>query len=227
MIWGGTVGAVWDFGKNTYKALTGDFEDMNWDNSYGNIKGGWNRLYSAGQHMNETGAMHDTYLLEEAEKKIKQQSEAAEYRRLNQGKPGVPVEKDFVIPGSQPLGISTSIPNFNTTVNNNYNSTVKDYKKNNEAIKVELPTNINEAINKWNEAKITKALDSKTIDEVKKTVKPDVTINSNPTYNASFTINEATDGKKVKNIVDTCLRNQKTQEEQKIKAQIGMNYGYY
>ena len=226
MLWGATGGAVIDFGKNTYKVLTGDFENMNWDNSYGNIKGGWNRLYGAGQHMNETSAMHDSYLLEEAEKKIKQQSEAAEYRRLNQRKKGVPVEKDFAIPGSQLLGISTSTPNFNTTVNNTYNSTVKDYKKNNEAIKVELPTNINEAINRLNEAKITKALDSKTINEVKKTVKPDVTINSNPTYNASFTINEATDGKEVKNMVDNYLRNQKTQEEQRIRAQLGMNYVY-
>ena len=111
MIWGGTVGAVWDFGKNTYKALTGDFEDMNWDNSYGNIKGGWNRLYSAGQHMNETSAMHDSYLLDEAEKKIKQQSEAADFRRINQGKPGVPVEKDFVIP-YQPVN-SGVVTDFN------------------------------------------------------------------------------------------------------------------
>ena len=225
MLWGATGGAVIDFGKNTYKVLTGDFENMNWDNSYGNIKGGWNRLYGAGQHMNETSAMHDSYLLEEAEKKIKQQSEAAEYRRLNQRKTGVPVEKDFAIPGSQPLGISTSMPNFNTTVNNTYNSTVKDYKKNNEAIKVELPTNINEAINRWNEAKITKALDSKTIDEVKKTVKPDITIINNQKYNPSFVINEATDGEKIKNMFDTQMRNYKEQEEQKIRAQIGMNYG--
>jgi len=98
MLWGATGGAVIDLGKNTYKALTGDFDDMNWDSSFGNIKGGWNKLYGAGQHMNETSTMHDSYLLEEAEKKIKQQSEAAEYRRLNQRKTGVPVEKDFAIP---------------------------------------------------------------------------------------------------------------------------------
>lgn len=111
MIWGSTGGAVIDLGKNTYKALTGDFEDMNWDNSYGNIKGGWNKLYGAGQHINETSAMHDSYLLEEAEKKIKQQSEAAEYRRLNQRKTGVPVEKDFAIP-YQPVN-SGVVTDFN------------------------------------------------------------------------------------------------------------------
>lgn len=226
MLWGATGGAVIDFGKNTYKVLTGDFENMNWDNSYGNIKGGWNRLYGAGQHMNETSEMYDKYLLEEAKKNIKKQVEDAEYRRKNQNTFGVPVEKEIMIPGSQLLGISTSMPNFNTTVNNTYNSTVKDYKKNNEAIKVELPTNINEAINRWNEAKITKALDSKTIDEVKKNVKPDITINSNPTYNASYTINEATDGKEIKNMLDSYLKNQKMQEEQRIRAQLGMNYVY-
>ena len=118
------------------------------------------------------------------------------------------------------------MPNFNTTVNNTYNSTVKDYKKNNEAIKVELPTNINEAINRLNEAKITKTLDSKTVDEAKKTVKPDVTINSNPTYNASYTINEATDGVKIKNMLDTYYNGKRKEEQQKIKAQIGMNYAY-
>lgn len=225
MIWGGTVGAVWDFGENTYKALTGDFEDMNWDNSYGNIKGGWNRLYSAGQHMNETGAMHDTYLLEEAEKKIKQQSEAAEYRRLNQGKPGVPVETELMIPGSQPLGISTSIPNFNTTVNNTYNSTVKDYKKNNEAIKVELPTNINEAINRLNEAKKTRTLDGKIVDATKK-VTANQTVNYNPTYKTDVTINESKDGKNgFENIVNFLLKKDKENLE-RMKAQVGMGLTY-
>ena len=225
MTFGISGGLVRDIGGNVLRLFKG--EEFKWDNSWGNIKGGWNKLYGARQHINETSAMHDNYLLEEAEKKIKQQSEAAEYRRLNQRKTGVPVEKDFATPYSQPLGISTSMPNFNTTVNNTYNSTVKDYKKNNETVKVELPTNINEAINKWNEAKITKALDSKTIDEVKKTVKPDVTINSNPTYNASYTINEATDGVKIKNMLDTYYNGKRKEEQQKIKVQIGMNYGYY
>ena len=225
MIWGGTVGAVWDFGKNTYKALTGDFEDMNWDNSYGNIKGGWNRLYSAGQHMNETSAMHDSYLLDKSKKKIKQQSEAADFRRINQGKPGVPVEKDFVIPGSQPLGISTSMPNFNTTVNNTYNSTVKDYKKNNEAIKVELPTNINEAINKWNEAKKTRTLDGKIVDATKK-VTANQTVNYNPTYKTDVTINESKDGKNgFENIVNFLLKKDKENLE-RMKAQVGMGLTY-
>ena len=270
MLWGATGGAVIDLGKNTYKALTGDFENMNWDSSFGNIKGGWNKVYGAGQHMNETSKMHDDYLLEEATKNIKKQAEDDEYRRKNQNTFGVPVERDFLIPGSQPLGVSTSIPSFmttnntynydnsvmnngyrynydnsvttnnmgtkNNTVNYNstaneykkdtYNSTVNEYKKNNEAIKVELPTNLNEAINNYKKSQETKSLNSKVIDDSKKTVKPDITIINNQKYNPSFVINEATDGEKIKNMFDTQMRNYKEQEEQKIKAQIGMNYGY-
>lgn len=111
MLWGATGGAVIDLGKNTYKALTGDFDDMNWDSSFGNIKGGWNKLYGAGQHMNETSAMHDSYLLEEANEDIKKQIERENYIKNNQNTFGVPVEKDFVIP-YQPVN-SANITDFN------------------------------------------------------------------------------------------------------------------
>ena len=98
MIWGGTAGFAWDNTKNVFKVLTGDFENVNWDNSISNIKNGWSKLHGAGQHMNETGVMYDNYLLEEAVKNIKKQTEVDEYRRKNQGNVGVPVEKDLVIP---------------------------------------------------------------------------------------------------------------------------------
>ena len=111
MLWGATGGAVIDLGKNTYKALTGDFEGMNWDSSFGNVKGGWNKVYGTGQHMNETSKMHDEHLLEEATKNIKKQAEVEEYRRKNQNTFGIPVEKDFVIP-YQPVN-SANIPDFN------------------------------------------------------------------------------------------------------------------
>lgn len=111
MLWGATGGAVIDLGKNTYKALTGDFDDMNWDSSFGNIKGGWNKVYGAGQHMNETGKMYDNHLLEKANEDIKKQAEVEEYRRKNQNTFGVPVEKDFVIP-YQPVN-PANIPDFN------------------------------------------------------------------------------------------------------------------
>ena len=111
MLWGATGGAVIDLGKNTYKALTGDFDNMNWDSSFGNIKGGWNKVYGAGQHMNETSKMHDEHLLEEATKNTKKQAEVEEFIRKNQNTFGVPVEKDLVIP-YQPIN-SGVVPDFN------------------------------------------------------------------------------------------------------------------
>jgi len=111
IIWGGTAGFAWDNTKNVFKVLTGDFENVNWDNSISNIKNGWSKLHGAGQHMNETGVMYDNYLLEEAVKNIKKQTEADEYRRKNQGNVGVPVEKDLVIP-YQPVN-SGIVTDFN------------------------------------------------------------------------------------------------------------------
>lgn len=111
MIWGGTAGFAWDNTKNVFKVLTVDFENVNWDNSISSIKNGWSKLNGAGQHMNETGVMYENYLLEEAVKNIKKQTEADEYRRKNQGNIGVPVEKDLVIP-YQPVN-SGIVPDFN------------------------------------------------------------------------------------------------------------------
>ena len=210
MLWGATGGAVIDIGKNTYKALTGDFESMNWDNTTSNIGNGWDKLYGAGQHMNKTNKMYDDYLLEEATKNIKKQAEDDEYRRKNQNTFGVPVEKDFVIPGSQPLGVSTSIDN---------------YKKNNEAVKVELPTNINEAINNLNEAQRTKNIDSKVVDATKK-ITANQTVNYNPTYKTDVTINESKDGKNgFEDIVNFLLKKDKENLE-RMKAQVGMGLTY-
>lgn len=210
MLWGATGGAVIDLGKNAYKALTGDFDNMNWDSSFGNIKGGWNKVYGAGQHMNETGVMYDNYLLEEATKNIKKQAEADEYRRKNQNTFGIPVEKDFVISGSQSLGVSTYIDN---------------YKKNNETVKVELPTNINEAINNLNEAQRTKNIDSKVVDATKK-ITANQTVNYNPTYKTDVTINESKDGKNgFEDIVKALIERDKENFE-RIKAQVGMGLTY-
>ena len=184
MLWGATGGVVIDFGKNTYKALTGDFDNMNWDSSFGNIKGGWNKVYGAGQHMNKTSKMHDDYLLEEATKEIKRQVKVEDFRKKTQF--SEQAQKDFIY---KPI----------------YSANISDFD--------------------FNKILQTKNLDTKVIDNSKKTLKPNVTINNNQTYNPSFVINEATDGAKIKNMFDTQMRNYKEQEEQKIRAQIGMNYG--
>jgi hypothetical protein len=184
MLWGATGGAVIDLGKNTYKALTGDFDNMNWDSSFGNIKGGWNKVYGAGQHMNETSKMHDDYLLEEATKEIKRQVKVEDFRKKTQF--SEQAQKDFLY---QPI----------------YSANISDFD--------------------FNKILQTKTLDAKVIDNTKKVSKPNVTINNNQKYNPNFVINEATDGAKIKNMFDTQMRNYKEQEEQKIRAQIGMNYG--
>ena len=184
MLWGATGGAVIDLGKNTYKALTGDFDNMKWDSSFGNIKGGWNKVYGAGQHMNETSKMHDDYLLDEATKEIKRQVKVEDFRKKTQF--SEQAQKDFVY---QPI----------------YSANIADFD--------------------FNKILQTKTLDTKVIDNGKKALKPNVTVNNNQTYNPSFVINEATDGAKIKNMFDTQMRNYKEQEEQKIRAQIGMNYG--
>jgi hypothetical protein len=297
MIWGATGGLAIDFGKNTYKAITGDFEGMNWDNSVGNVKSGfnrvhnsaqnmsktddmhsaflvdeankkiqeqvklenyinvnrgvkgvplnddyaidlrnfnknlsnfkgpknvntktvsetnnisngWDRLYGAWQHMNDTHAMYQSYDLEQQEKKMKQKSESDNYKRLNQNKVGYPVANEFIVPGSQPLFAGQN-------------------KANNNANTIALPNDLTVALNKLSKMQETKKLDTKTVTETKKMIKPEVTLTNTPTYNTNVTINEATDGAKVEKMIETGIRNAGKQDIEKIKAQLGVvNYGF-
>ena len=297
MIWGATGGLAIDFGKNTYKAITGDFEGMNWDNSVGNVKSGfnrvhnsaqnmsktddmhsaflvdeankkiqeqvklenyinvnrgvkgvplnddyaidlrtfnknlsnfkepknvntktvsetnnisngWDRLYGAWQHMNDTHAMYQSYDLEQQEKKMKQKSESDNYKRLNQNKVGYPVANEFIVPGSQPLFAGQN-------------------KANNNANTIALPNDLTVALNKLSKMQETKKLDTKTVTETKKMIKPEVTLTNTPTYNTNVTINEATDGAKVEKMIETGIRNADKQNIEKLKAQLGVvNYGF-
>ena len=208
MLWGATGGLAIDFTKNTYKALTGNFEDINWNNTTSNISNGWDRLYGAGQHMNDTHAMYQSYDLEQQEKKMKQKSESDNYKRLNQNKVGYPVDKEFIVPGSQPLFAGQN-------------------KANNNANIIALPNDLTVALNKLSKMQETKKLDTKTVTETKKMIKPEVTLTNTPTYNTNVTINEATDGAKIQQIFDNSLRNNEKQNIEKLKAQLGVvNYGF-
>lgn len=297
MLWGGTMGLYVDGGKNFYRALQGDFESINWDNSYGNIKSGfnkittsgknmlktddmyssfkldeankkmqeqvklenyinvnrgvkgvplnddyaidlrnfnknlsnfkgpknvntktvsetnnisngWDRLYGAWQHMNDTHAMYQSYDLEQQEKKMKQKSESDNYKRLNQNKVGYPVANEFIVPGSQPLFAGQN-------------------KANNNANTIALPNDLTVALNKLSKMQETKKLDTKTVTETKKMIKPEVTLTNTPTYNTNVTINEATDGAKVEKMIETGIRNADKQNIEKLKAQLGVvNYGF-
>ena len=117
---GSTGGAIYDFGKNTVNVLTGDFEDINWDTSLGNISGGWDKLYGAGQHMNETDDMHQKicpwWSNKATTKKILKQWICSK----NQGNIAFPVEKEIIIPGSAPvIPLSTyGFPYENKTTTN-------------------------------------------------------------------------------------------------------------
>lgn len=208
MVWGATGGLAIDFTKNTYKALTGNFEDINWSNTTSNISNGWDRLYGAGQHMNDTHAMYQSYDLEQQEKKMKQKSESDNYKRLNQNKVGYPVDNEFIVPGSQPLFAGQN-------------------KANNNANIIALPNDLTVALNKLSKMQETKKLDTKTVTETKKMIKPEVTLTNAPTYNTNVTVNEATDGAKIQQMLDNSLRNKEKQDIEKLKAQLGVvNYGF-
>jgi hypothetical protein len=207
MIWGVSGGIVTDTFRAIRGSFTGDFENVG-EGTIGNIKAGWNRMNNAYDNIQETYYMYEKNELEEYAKEQKQLIERLNYINKNQNTFGVPVEKDFIIPGSQPLGVSTSINN---------------YKKNNEAIKVELPTNINEAINNLNEAQRTKNIDSKVVDATKK-ITTNQTVNYNPTYKTDVTINESKDGKNgFEDIVKVLIEKDKENLE-RIKAQAGMGF---
>lgn len=208
MVWGATGGLAIDFTKNTYKALTGNFEDINWNNTTSNISNGWDRLYGAGQHMNDTHTMYQSYDLEQQEKKMKQKTESDNYKRLNQNKVGYPVDSEFIVPGSQPLFAGQK-------------------KANNNANIIALPNDLTVAINNLSKLQETKKLDNKTVQETKKMIKPEVTLTNTPTYNTNVTINEATDGAKVEKMIETGIRNAGKQDVEKLKAQLGVvNYGF-
>ena len=280
MIWGVSGGIVTDTFRAIRGSFTGDFESVG-EGTIGNIRAGWNRMNNAYDHIGETYSMYEKNELEEYAKEQKQLLERLNYIGKNQNTFGVPVERDFVIPGSQPLGISAPIPSYmvttnniynydylrsnydysksnydnsksinertkfltknNTysydnsrsnydyskfqTVNSTYNSVMNEYKKNNEAIKVELPTNINEAISNLNEAKKTKNLDSKVIDGTKK-ITSNQTVNYNPTYKTDVTINESKDGKNGFEDIVKILREKDKENLEKIKAQVGMSLTY-
>ena len=163
MIWGATGGFIIDTGR----ILVGDFENVG-KSSFGNIKVGWNKLYGAGQHMNETDDMYQKYVLDEAMKQQQKEFETMKYVQKNQGNIAFPVEKEIVIPGSAPITpLSTYEKNkeiqqllnneknklnelevpINTTltyeINDNKNKEIQKFlnTKRNEISKVEIPVN--------------------------------------------------------------------------------------
>lgn len=184
MLWGGTVGVFADTGKNIYKTLTGNFEEINFDYSYGNIKSGFQKVTNSGKNILKTDDMHSAFLLDEANKKIQEQVELEKYINVNRGVKGVPLNDDY----------SVDLRNLTNIL-----STFKE----------------------------PKTLNTKTVQETKKMIKPEVTLTNTPTYNTNVTINEATDGAKIQKMLDNSLRSKEKQDMKNLKAQLGIeNYKY-
>lgn len=184
MIWGATGGLAIDFVSNTGKALQGDFQGINWDNTTSNISSGFNKVHSATQNMGKTDDMHSAFLVDKANQKIQEQVKLENYINVNRGVKGVPLNDDYAI---DLRSAAKALSNF------------KD------------PKNLN----------------TKTVQETKKMIKPEVTLTNTPTYNTNITINEATDGAKVEKMIETGIRNADKQNIEKIKAQLGIeNYKY-
>ena len=97
MLWGGTVGVFADTGKNIYKTLTGNFEEINFDYSYGNIKSGFQKVTNSGKNILKTDDMHQAFLLDEANKKIQEQVKLEKYINVNRGVKGVPLNDDYSV----------------------------------------------------------------------------------------------------------------------------------
>ena len=250
MLWGGTMGLYVDGGKNFYRALQGDFESINWDNSYGNIKSGFNKITTSGKNMLKTDDMYSSFKLDEANKKIQEQVKLENYINVNRGVKGVPLNDDFFIPGSQPLfagqnkannnANTIALPNDLTVAINNLSKmkeTKSIDKKSITEVRKEIKPNVTltddyslDLINltkTLSNFKEPKKLDTKTVTETKKMIKPEVTLTNTPTYNTNVTINEATDGAKVEKMIETGIRNAGKQDIEKLKAQLGVvNYGF-
>lgn len=164
MIWGATGGFIIDTGR----ILVGDFENVG-KSSFGNIKGGWNKLHGAGQHMNETDDMYQKYVLDEAIKQQQKEFETMKYIQKNQGNIAFPVEKEIVIPGSAPvIPLSTyGFPYENKTATN-YGT----YEKNKlNELEVPINTTLIYEINDNKDKEIQKFLNTKR-NEISKTEIP-------------------------------------------------------
>lgn len=141
MIWGATGGFIIDTGR----ILVGDFENVG-KSSFGNIKGGWNKLYGAGQHMNETDDMYQKYVLDEAMKQQQKEFETMKYVQKNQGNIAFPVEKEIVIPGSAPV---IPLSSYGFTYENKTATNYGTYEKNKEIQEL-----LNNEKNKLNELEV-------------------------------------------------------------------------
>ena len=198
MIWGATGGFIIDTGR----ILVGDFENVG-KSSFGNIKGGWNKLHGAGQHMNETDDMYQKYVLDEAIKQQQKEFETMKYVQKNQGNIAFPVEKEIVIPGSAPITpLSTYGFHYENKTGTNYEVSSKNREiqqllnnEKNKLNKIEIPINtaLTYEINNNKNKEIQEFLNTKRneISKVKIPINTTLTYEINDNKNKEITKAEA------------------------------------
>ena len=219
MIWGATGGFIIDTGR----ILVGDFENVG-KSSFGNIKGGWNKLHGAGQHMNETDDMYQKYVLDEAMKQQQKEFETMKYVQKNQGNIAFPVEKEIVIPGSAPITpLSTYGFPYEKKTGTNYEVSSK-----NREIQ-QLLDGKNKEITKAEAYYAPRLPDKKIVQDTKQKVEKSVVKKENKKFeyvnNSKYEIKVTGEvqndvAKKVEGVV----RRIQEEEKQRLRAEIGGNY---
>ena len=224
MLWGGTMGLYVDGGKNFYRALQGDFESINWDNSYGNIKSGFNKITTSGKNMLKTDDMYSSFKLDEANKKIQEQVKLENYINVNRGVKGVPLNDDYAIDlrnfnknlsnFKEPKNVNTKTVSETNNISNGWDRLygAGQKKANNNANVIALPNDLTVAINNLSKLQETKKLDNTTVSETKKIIKPEV---KGVPLNDDYLIDLRTFNKNLSNFKEPKNLNAKTVSETK------------
>ena len=219
MIWGATGGFIIDTGR----ILVGDFENVG-KSSFGNIKGGWNKLHGAGQHMNETDDMYQKYVLDEAMKQQQKEFETMKYVQKNQGNIAFPVEKEIVIPGSAPI---TTLSTYGFPYENKTGTNYEVSSKKKEI--QQLLDGKNKEITKAEAYYAPRLPDKKIAQDTKQKVEKSVVKKENKKFeyvnNSKYEIKVTGEvqndvAKKVEGVV----RRIQEEEKQRLRVEIGGNY---
>ena len=219
MIWGATGGFIIDTGR----ILVGDFENVG-KSSFGNIKGGWNKLHGAGQHMNETDDMYQKYVLDEAMKQQQKEFETMKYVQKNQGNIAFPVEKEIVIPGSAPI---TTLSTYGFPYENKTGTNYEVSSKNREI--QQLLDGKNKEITKAEAYYAPRLPDKKIAQDTKQKVEKSVVKKENKKFeyvnNSKYEIKVTGEGQNdVAKKVEGVVRRIQEEEKQRLRAEIGGNY---
>lgn len=219
MIWGATGGFIIDTGR----ILVGDFENVG-KSSFGNIKGGWNKLHGAGQHMNKTDDMYQKYVLDEAIKQQQKEFETMKYVQKNQGNIAFPVEKEIVIPGSAPI---TPLSSYGFPYENKTGTNYEVSSKKKEI--QELLDGKNKEITKVEAYYAPRLPDKKIAQDTKQKIEKSVVKKENKKFeyvnNSKYEIKVTGEAQNdVVKKVEGVVRRIQEEEKQRLRAEIGGNY---